>query len=141
MQRLIKSALKYDYEEDASILAKAVNICREDIFQEERFNFDGSFHLGCQEKSVPATLKMLIAMLLNGTGLKQQDNRDSQQCLTICQTILFNCKNKGSQSDKQHHASKAEAPLPLYLGLRVWISESILKPDPRSLSHFCMTLV
>ena len=44
MQRLITTALNSHYEADASILAKAVNICQEDIFESERFHFEGTFH-------------------------------------------------------------------------------------------------
>ena len=58
-------------------------------------------------------------MLLIGNELKQQDQKDCEKCLTIYQTIFFNCKKKAYQSSKQHHSAEAEAPLPLYLGLKV----------------------
>lgn len=77
MQRLIEAAVKCDYEGDAIILVRAAKICQEDIFESERFHFDGSFPPICQEQSAPTTLKMLVAMLLNGTELKQQDSRDT----------------------------------------------------------------
>ena len=119
MQRLIKDALKKDYEGDASILVKAAKICREDIFETEKFRFDGTFPPSCQENSVPTTLKMLVSMMVNGTGLTQQDPSDSQQCLTICQTILFNSKKKASSSTKTRHSAEAEPLLPVYLGMKV----------------------
>ena len=68
---------------------------------------------------MPTTLKMLVSMMLNGTGLTQQDPSDSQQCLTICQTILFNSKKKASSSTKTRHSAEAEPPLPVYLGMKV----------------------
>ena len=43
---------------------------------------------------------MLVAMLLNGPDVKQQDSNDSQACLTISQTILFNFNKKALAAGK-----------------------------------------
>eukprot|EP00745_Piridium_sociabile_P034544 TRINITY_DN59427_c0_g1_i1.p2 TRINITY_DN59427_c0_g1~~TRINITY_DN59427_c0_g1_i1.p2 ORF type:complete len:251 (+),score=43.78 TRINITY_DN59427_c0_g1_i1:43-753(+) len=65
MTIMMKRALD-DYQGDAVILAKAAKIIREDIFDFDGFQFDGSFPPRCQETSVPTTLKMLVSMLLYG---------------------------------------------------------------------------
>ena len=53
-------------------------------------------------------------MLLNGCTIEDQD---LQSCLTITQTILFNCKR---QYKGTNYRSKIfEPPLPLYLGLKI----------------------
>ena len=49
----------------------------------------------CQQQSVPTNMKYLVLMLLNGCTIKDQD---SQSCLTISQTIVFNCKRKSKAS-------------------------------------------
>ena len=41
------------------------------------------------------TLKLLMTMLLRGSDILDQDSTESQVCLTIAQTILFNCKKTG----------------------------------------------
>ncbi len=56
-------------------------------------------------------------MLLNGSS-KNQDSVESQSSLTICQTILFNCKRK-SPNSATSHSKKSEPPLPLYFGLKI----------------------
>jgi hypothetical protein len=100
MKNMLKDAvLKRDFMDDASIMAKAASIIRQHMFcHEEQFKFSGSFTSKCQEDSVPASLKSLIAMIINGTNLKDQEKHDSQSCLTISQTILFNSKKKENNS-------------------------------------------
>lgn len=61
---------------------------------------------------------MLVSMLLNG-DLKRQDSTDSQKCLTISQTILFNCRKKAPTAAKSRHSFYREPLLPLYIGLNV----------------------
>ncbi len=91
MRNMLKDALlKRDFMDDASVMAKAASIIRQDIFRrEEQFKFSGSFISKCQENSVSASLKSLIAMIINGTNLKDQERHKSQSCLTISQTIVF----------------------------------------------------
>ena len=81
---MLKDALKKrDFNEDAVILAKAANIIREDIFCHDGFTFTGCFPPECQEKSLPASFKYLISMILNGSNMSDQDKHDSQACLTV----------------------------------------------------------
>ena len=98
------------------------------------FHFNGSFPPGCQQESVPTNLKYLVSMLLNGPNLRDQDSADSgtgswfnslnatdsQTCLTISQTIVFNCKKRGSTvANKSRHSLDYEPPLILYIGMNV----------------------
>lgn len=94
MQQLLKHALDTDYDSDAKVLTRAVNVIRKDIFASQGFHFNGSFPHGCQQESVPINLKYLVSMLLNGPNLKDQDSAESQVCLTQSQIISFNCKKE-----------------------------------------------
>ena len=119
LQSVLKDVLKErDFSDDVAILTKAAKIVRKDMFSHEGFTFSGAFQPKCQEKSVPASLKSLVSMLLNGANLEDQDSQESQPCLTICQTILFNTKKKSSSTSLRHSAAR-EPPLPIYIGLNM----------------------
>ena len=82
---------KQDYESDTLILAKAAQIVRRDISNEEsRFHFNGVFLLNCQANSVPLSLKVLVSMQTGGTNIAHENAADSQALLTISQLIAFN---------------------------------------------------
>jgi hypothetical protein len=115
----VETGYKFDHEGDAVILGNAAKIVRNEISQRTGFHFDVSFPASCQEQSVLSTLKMLDAMLLNRPDVKQQDSNDSQACLTISQTILFNFKKKGLPVGKSRHSMNFKPPLPLYIGLDI----------------------
>ena len=110
MQKILKQAVNCSYEDDAIVLSKAAKIIREDILNSNITEFNGSFCADCQQQSVPTNVKYFVSMLLNGCTIKDQD---SQSCLTISQTIVFNCKRKSKAS--HYHSRKFEPPLPLYL--------------------------
>ena len=79
-------------------------------------------HKDARQDSVPMTLKLLVTMLLRGADIMDQDSADSQACLSIAQTIVFNCKKnikKSSSTVKSRHTVEYEPPLPLYIGLSV----------------------
>ena len=95
LRNIVKEALQErDFSDDAAVLAKANNckIVRRDLFSHKGFSFSGTFPVGCQESSVPASLKSLISMIINGLNVKWQEHKGSQLCLTVCQTVLFNAK-------------------------------------------------
>lgn len=123
IQSILKEAVQQrNFSEDAMILAKASAIVRKDMFSHEGFKFSGSFTEECQEQSVPASLKSLISMILNGVNIQSQESQESQACLTVCQTILFNAKERGTPSSKSgqtRHTKRREPPLPLYIGFNV----------------------
>lgn len=106
---------------EAQILAKAATIIRKDIFSHKGFNFSGNFPLDCCSKCLPSSLKSLIAMMLNGLDIKDQDKSESQACLTICEKIVFNTKKKfyKTKTGQTHHSASRELPLPLYIGLNI----------------------
>ena len=63
MQQMMKQVMmesNYDYE--AVILAKAIKIVRKEIIGHKSFHFDGKFPIGCQQASVPSTLKTLVCL-------------------------------------------------------------------------------
>ena len=103
-----------DFSEDALILSKAAAITRKDMFGYARFKFTGSFTEECQESSLPASLKLILSIILNGATLKIQNKRESQACLTIGQTIVFNAKKKASDAVKLRHVRKRTATSSLY---------------------------
>ena len=105
IQYALKQAIKNDYEEDALILAKAARIAHEDIFSSN--GFDATFPSDCLQKSVPTSLKSLVAMLMRGADLKDQESTDSHACLTASQVILFNCK-KNDAGKKQPSNVKSQ---------------------------------
>ena len=76
-------------------MMKPAKIVREDILNSDVMQFNGSFGANCQQQSVPTNVKYLVSMLLNGCTIKDQD---SQSCLSISQTIVFNCKRKSTAS-------------------------------------------
>ena len=122
MQQMLKKSVGCDYQEDMLILMKAARIVRTDIFSSSGFNFNASFPQGCQKESLPTTLKWLVTMLLRGADILDQDSADSQVCLTVAQTIFFNCKKttkKKTSTGKSRHSLGYEPPLPLYIGLNV----------------------
>jgi len=130
MQNMLKEALrKRDFSEDAVILAKVAAIIQNDVFNHRWFQFTGSFPLDCQENSVPSSLKSLVFLIFNGPNLKDQDKCESQACLTVSQTILYNMKKRPSDSAvKTRHSVGREPPLPIYIGL-VYIT----RPEAKNL--------
>ena len=123
MQQMLKTSVECsNHQEDALILMKAAKIVRIEIFSSYGFNFDGSFLCGCQQQSVPTSLKMLVNLLLKGGDIIDQDSTDLQPCLTIAQLVLFNCKKitnakKEASFIRNRHSLSYEPPMPLYLGL------------------------
>ena len=124
IQGMVKEAMQQrDFSEDVVILAKASAIVRKDMFSHKGFKFSGSFTEDCQEKSVPASLKSLVSMILTGVNIENTEAQESQACLTVCQTIFFNAKERSSgtksKTGQTRHTKAQEPPLPLYIGFNV----------------------
>jgi len=117
-QDLIKRAKESrDFENEAFMMTKLVKILREDMLN-CNFEFQGNFEKNSQQSSVPTALKALVALLLDGTNVLQENDEVSQACLTITQLIMFNMKNRAYKVDSSFRHSKIkEFPLPLYVGL------------------------
>ena len=123
IQSMVKEAMQQrDFSEDVVILAKASAIVRKDIFSHKRFQFSGNFTEYCQECSVYASLKSLVSMILTGINIENTEVQESQACLTVCQTIFFNAKERSttkSKTGQTRHTKSREPPLPLYIGFNV----------------------
>ena len=112
------STKEKNFSEGAVILAKAAAIIRNDVFNHQCFQFSGNFPPGCQESSLPSSLKSLVSLIFNGPNLKDQDEHESQACLTVSQLILYHIKKRPSSSAvKVRHTLNREPPLPIYIGL------------------------
>ncbi len=68
---------------------------------------------------MPATLKTIVSIVLNGPDLRDQNLIDSQANLTISQAILFNFKKRASFPSRSRHSMDREPPLPLYIGIKI----------------------
>ena len=123
MRLLLKQAVKSrDFDKEAITMARTCNSVRQDMFDEDRFQFDGSFPVGCEKASVPTSLKSLISMLLYGPNIQDPDLINSRECLSISQLIYFNAKEKSagaSASTSNRHKKIQEPPLPIYVGLKI----------------------
>jgi hypothetical protein len=119
LQGIVKDAIK---ERDLSEDAKASEVVRRYILKHKGFNFSGSFTTECQETSTPASLKSLISMIMSGLNIENTETQDSQPCLTVCQTIPLNTKErKGrSKTGQTRHSKSREPPLPLYIGFTIY---------------------
>ena len=100
-------------------MTKLVKIMRQKIFDCDSFRFSGTFPPKYQENSVPTVLKNFLSMLLNGPHVRNQDDDESQACLTISQLVCFNVKSKRSSAESSRHFKDRETPLPLYIGLNI----------------------
>ena len=119
---LLKDALKQrNFSEDAEILARAATIVRKDIFAHKGFSFSGCFPMDCQLKYLPSSLRSLVSIILNGLNIKDQEQSESQACLTVCQTIIFNTKKRSckTKTGQTRHSASREPPLPLNVGLSI----------------------
>ena len=117
----IKQACTQDSQ--AVGLVRAAEVVRREIFKFTAA-FNGNFEDGCQEKSVPATLRTLIALILDGSAAIEHshnfDQSHRQAVLTISQLVSFNCRKFSRQeSSFQRHNKERETPLPIYLSLKV----------------------
>ena len=109
MESILREEMsKRDYESDALTLAKAARIVRREMFNDDRFQFDGAFPSNCQNASLPSWL----SMTLNGSNIAHQSTAESQATLTVAQVIVFNSKKKFSSSLSSRHLLEREPPLP-----------------------------
>ena len=120
IQGMIKDAVQQrNFSEEALILAKVAEIVCKDMFSHKGFTFSGSFTKDCQESTVPASLKSLLSMIPTGVNIENTEVQESQPCLTVCQTILFNAKERSTKKSKTgqtRHTKTREPPIPLYIG-------------------------
>lgn len=78
----LKQATTRNYDDDAMILSKAAQIVRKDMMK-SHYIFQGSFEIGCQQKSVPQSLKTLIGMILGGPNIQTQSSNSIEEQSTL----------------------------------------------------------
>lgn len=82
--------------------------------------FSGTFEDDCQEKSVPQSLLTIVAMIFNGSNIKQSDKSLTQAAFSIAQLLLFNSSTRRqARSSAYNHNRNREPPLPVYVGLTI----------------------
>ena len=117
LTKVLKESMKSrNFESEAFLMTKLVKITRQEIFDCDSFHFSSTFPPKCQENSV---LKNFLSMLLSGPHVRNQDDDESQACLTISQLVCFNIKSKRSSAESSRHFKDRETPLPLYIGLNI----------------------
>ena len=94
LQNIVKEALQErDFSDDTAVLAKAAKIVRRDMLSHKGFSFSGTFPLGCQEISLPASLKSLILMIINGLNVKDQENKSPRHALQFAKRCYLMPRN------------------------------------------------
>ena len=77
--------------------------------------------MDCQLKYLPSSLRFLVSIIIQGLNIKDQEKSESQACLTVCETIIFNAKKRSckTKTGQTRHSPSREPPLPLYVGLSI----------------------
>ena len=121
----MSNACQFDADVEASVLVKAAQIVRRDIFN-MTYTFSSNFSSDCEETSVPQSLIALIQMILEGPSIhSQSDISCVPAAMSISQLKAFNAvkharKNTVFQPDtaaKIRHNISHETPLLLYVAL------------------------
>ena len=118
----LKKAVEIDFDEEATVLARAAEIVRRDILQHDKSAFTGSFSKECQQQSVPQSLMTLVGMIMTGPDIVRQSSNatDIQAMLSVSQLVRHNViirRREGSIS--HYHSVDREPPLPIYVGLLI----------------------
>lgn len=108
---------------NAWCLARAAHIERKDILKVDTGNsFNGKFPRECQKNSIPASLVLLVGMLIKGPTTKI-DPSNNQVCVSVSQLILFNSvarpRHRPEANGSTHHIQSRECPLPIDTGLNI----------------------
>ena len=114
----IITSCKLENDNEAVLTSRVANIIRRDFCKSKDFPFNNSFTQDCQENSVPHSLCMLLAMIMNGTTIKEQGMYLSQTVLSLSQLIKFNSSANRHQEGTRatRHVGGRETPLPLFVG-------------------------
>ena len=120
LNTLVKEAVsRRKLDDDMKAIVSTAKIIREDIFNHNGFSFKGNFKKSCQNDSIPASLKTLMSMIINGTGLKDQERQETQASLSAGQILYFNVKKRASSKSTMgviKHSLQREPPLPVFIG-------------------------
>ena len=120
MKDIVREAMRHqDYDKEAVYFWKALKKLRNDMFTQKGFTFDAKFETDCQNAAIPRPLNQIICALLYGNTTRANNAEQVQQCLTISQLILYNCKKHVANLEMQRHSLEREPPpLPLFIGLK-----------------------
>ena len=115
----LAKACEIDSDSDAIILACAVKIVRNHMFEDAK-PFTGLTE-GCQKESVSPLLLALVNMILEGPTITDHDEGTTPATLSIAQLIKFNNikhrrKEPSTDAISVRHNSAQETPLPIYVG-------------------------
>ena len=118
---VLKEALKKNRDEEGIELAAAAKIICRDILEMEVPEFSGSFKMDDHDKSCPASLLVLLHLILHGPSSKAKPTSSmarTRAVINISELITFNTMSSRSGTGQtSYHSRRREPPLPLYLGL------------------------
>lgn len=132
MGDVIAKAYERDVDSETLQLARAAALVRRDIFKELSELFNDSFPSNCLARSVPASLKALVSMILDGPCSNSENSFDEVSAMTasllIAQLISFNCvkrrKRNATEDESKptmRHNREREILLPVYIGLKIHV--------------------
>ena len=77
--------------------------------------------MDCQLKYLPSSLRFLVSIIIQVLNIMDQEKSESQACLTVGETIIFNAKKRSckTKTGQNRHSPSREPPLPLYVGLSI----------------------
>eukprot|EP00745_Piridium_sociabile_P026549 TRINITY_DN4240_c0_g1_i3.p1 TRINITY_DN4240_c0_g1~~TRINITY_DN4240_c0_g1_i3.p1 ORF type:complete len:1496 (-),score=398.92 TRINITY_DN4240_c0_g1_i3:837-5324(-) len=115
---ILEQASKYG---EAIHLAKAAGMIRRDMLQ-HKSQFNSTFHDGCLEQAVPASLLQFVCMIEHGADIKSQlQHGASKSDLAMSQLLQYNCFAKSQKGTQVHrHSKDRETPFPVYVGMSVF---------------------
>ena len=115
---ILEQASKYG---EAIHLAKAAEMIRRDMLQ-HKSQFDITFHDGCLEQAVPASLLQFVCMIEHGADIKSQlQHGASKSDLAMSQLLQYNCFTKSQKGTQVHrHSKDRETPFAVYMGMSVF---------------------
>ena len=113
MGSIVYQAYEKRENEEAFAMLKCCKDVRQSVFTYDSEVFEGTFEVGCQQKSVPSALLSLVSLLLYGP---KYTGSITQECLTISQIIKFNMKrNSRERKTAQRHSLSSETPIAIYI--------------------------
>ena len=106
---------------EAIVLSKATGILRNRMLN-HKSKFDGNFHEGCIDDSIPPQLLQFVGMIEHGANIKSQLKFGASKTdLAMAQLLQYNCYSRYREgAAPQRHSKDRETPFPVYLGLSVF---------------------
>lgn len=104
-----RKVCEHDADNDAFHLARASKIVRRDMFKFKN-QFNGSFIMKYQTKSIPTSLLSLVAMVLCGPNIEVQSSSTTlaQPVLTFPQILMHNNLVQSQKNRVQSNIARKE---------------------------------